>query len=508
MTWSPTDDDSIRILLEQNPWHRLGGVPVALAKPTRRPLAEQLWKVLSAPIFERYQLVIGPRRVGKTVAMYQTVEQSLSNGIELKRLWWMHLAHPMLMRLELGFLVELAIRYSAASAETPTYLFLDELTYARNWDTWLKSFYDERRPIRVLATSSSTAALRQGRMESGVGRWEEQYLTPCLFTEYLGLRHQTIEVTAFKSLAETISRAIPGVRLPPGLADERQRYMMIGGFPELLMRQSPGEKAEPNLFGTETSSLTALASELFHSQGVLREDAVQKALYLDIPQVFGVGEPLKLERLLYILAGQVTGMVSFATISGDVGLTAPTVEKYISYFERSFLIFMLPNYAPREEAVQRRGRKLYFVDGAVRNAALQRGILPVENPAEMGALLENLAASHLHALCQQEGIRLFHWRQGPLEVDLVYDHPDNPMAFGIASSAGHDVAPLRAFQERYPRFAGRCFLVSPDAITALPERRGDGITIGRLPLDLFLICVGMQAAAAMNRKLAVPGSSR
>jgi predicted AAA+ superfamily ATPase len=201
-------------------------------------------------------------------------------------------------------------------------------------------------------------------------------------------------------------------------------------------------------------------------------------------------------------------MVSFATISGDVGLTAPTVEKYISYFERSFLIFMLPNYAPREEAVQRRGRKLYFVDGAVRNAALQRGILPVENPAEMGALLENLAASHLHALCQQEGIRLFHWRQGPLEVDLVYDHPDNPMAFGIASSAGHDVAPLRAFQERYPRFAGRCFLVSPDAITALPERRGDGITIGRLPLDLFLICVGMQAAAAMNRKLAVPGSSR
>lgn len=38
-------------------------------------------------------------------------------------------------------------------------------------DLWFKTFYDERWPVRIAATSSATAALRDRRTESGVGRW-------------------------------------------------------------------------------------------------------------------------------------------------------------------------------------------------------------------------------------------------------------------------------------------------------------------------------------------------
>jgi hypothetical protein len=50
-------------------------------------------------------------------------------------------------------------------------------------------------------------------------------------------------------------------------------------------------------------------------------------------------------------------------------------------------------YSGGEAQRQRRGRKLYFVNGAVRNAALHRGLAPLSDRGEMGLLLENLAAS-------------------------------------------------------------------------------------------------------------------
>ncbi|HVZ93839.1 MAG TPA: DUF4143 domain-containing protein, partial [Phycisphaerales bacterium] len=210
-------------------------------------------------------------------------------------------------------------------------------------------------------------------------------------------------------------------------------------------------------------------------------------------------EPIKLERLLYILAGQIGGIVSINSIATDLGLTSPTVHQYLEYLQRAFLIFLLPNYSKSEESVQRRGRKVYFVDGALRNAALFRGIAPTQDQAEMGVLLENAAAAHLHALGLQTGIRLFHWKDGPREVDLIYDHPALPMAFEITASARHNLDGLRALSQRYPSFQGRCFLVSTNRTMLTPAESGDGI--GRIPFDRFLLAVSGQAAKSLDARL-------
>lgn len=59
---------------------------------------------------------------------------------------------------------------------------------------------------------------------------------------------------------------------------------------------------------------------------------------------------------------------------------------------------------------------------------------PLDDPVEMGALLENLVAATLHSLATQAGLRLFNWRAGRDEVDLVLDDPNGPLAFEVASS--------------------------------------------------------------------------
>jgi predicted AAA+ superfamily ATPase len=151
--------------------------------------------------------------------------------------------------------------------------------------------------------------------------------------------------------------------------------------------------------------------------------------------------------------------------------------------------------------VQKRGRKLYFVDGAVRNAALQRGLSLLSDPGEMGLLLENLVAGHLHALSQVSQVRLYHWQEKDDEVDLLYDHPEQPMAFAIGSSASHHRRGLTAFQNRFPRFRRAAYVVSPGAPAGQPRASGD--QVGTVPLDLFLLSVSALAERALAKNLAV-----
>lgn len=475
--------DVLRVLEEQNPWLAVGRVPSALAPPVERPLAQRLWREVLTPDRPHYPFVLGPRRVGKTTVMYQTVRRLLDAGVDRRRLWWVRLDHPMLMRVPLDELVR-AILY-AAGPVSDVHLFLDELVYAEDWDLWLKTFYDDRWPVRIVATASATAALRHRRLESGIGRWSEQYLPPYLFSEFLDLTGNGLDVPVGATLAETLDALAPD---PPEarLAELRRRFLLVGGFPELLI----ADQAE-----TDNEDY----DRLLRSQQVLRSDAVERAVYKDIPQSFGLDNPLALERLLYVLAGQITGVLSPSAICADLGLSQPTFDRYLSYLERAFLVFTLPNYSGSERTVQRRGRKLYFVDSAIRNAALQRGLAPLNDPVELGHLIENLVAANLHALAMRTGVRLFHWRERRDEVDLVFDHPSEPLAVEVGSSVTHDRRGLFAFMRRHPRFDGRCWLVAPDARLVPPATARDAI--GTVPLDTFLVAVGRQLERALDERL-------
>lgn len=482
-----------RVLREQNPWHLDGSVPGVLAPPVERAPARRLWSEILANDPPRFHLILGPRRVGKTTAMYQTVRHLLAAAVPPQRLWWLRMDHPVLMRESLGDLARLVVEASDAEPGAEAVLLLDELVYADQWDLWLKTFYDDRWPVRIVATSSATAALRGRRVESGVGRWREHFLMPCLFSEYLDLMGRPVEVQLGETLTETLA-ALPRMTGPDDLGALRRRFLLVGGFPELITRD-----------GRDTTHPEA--DDLLLSQQVLRNDAVERAIYKDIPQSFGIDRPMLLERLLYVLAGQVTGLLSPSSVCAEFDdLSQPTFERYVSYLEQTFIVFRLTNYAGNESSVQKRGRKLYFHDGAVRNAALQRGLAPLTDPVEMGLLVENLAAATLHSLALQTGVRLHHWRAGKDEVDFVLDHPTRPLAFEISASSRHTLAGLRALRQRHARFSDSCYLVTPDAPVRRPADSPGGV--GSLPLDRFLLAAGRQAESAFATTLTSGGTAR
>ncbi len=494
MNWPPQEEDLARVLAEQMPWQRDGKVPSVLAPHYQRPLARVLWRRLMGQRRDRFQLLLGPRRVGKTTVLYQTVGNLLERGVAPNKIAWWRLDHPLLNDQPLGPIVESSIRTAKATQESPLYLMLDELVYGKDWDLWLKTFYDEAWPVRIAATSSATSLIRRRTTESGVGRWDEQHLLPFQFDEFLDLIGASQEISVGDSLQETLRDLPTSSTFNAQLTGLRQFYLLTGGFPELLVRHDQSSLKERGL------------SELvLESQRTLRGDAVERAIYKDIPQSFGLNNPMTLERLFYTLGGQISGLLSTSGLAQELGITQPTVDRYLSYLERAFLIFLLPNYSGAESHVQRRLRKLYFIDAAVRNAALQRGLAPLDDPTELGLLLENLAAASLHALGLHAGVRVHHWHRRQSEVGLIYADPRQPLAFEIASSGTHRRQGVQALMKAHSEFQGNSYLVFPSGSVKHPQERSK---VGTLSLEQFLLALGAQATRAQIERMGIQVTGR
>ena len=549
------------IIADQNPWWKSSSVPKHLAPSTERPLAKYLWKRMLQTHLKRYLIVLGPRRVGKTTVMYQTVRHLLNNKIAPEKIQWVRLDHPLLVPLDLGFIVETAIEMSKATKDQPLYLFLDELVYAENWELWLKTFYDEHWPVVIVASASASVVLHKGK-ESGVGRWEEFHLSSYRLTELLQLYDNksiktlsSIKKQGLHSTIEILSNELPHTQFH--FEKERKLLMSYGGFPEILInkkkedemfekfveldksfselnkslselnfKKNKSNQANQKILDTsrgiiqhfENNSNTIdqateqktskIFDKLFsehaffqRTQQMLRADAIERALYKDIPQAYRIDSPIVLEKLFYVLAAQVTGLLSFKNISQDIQTASQqTLERYMNYLIQTYLIFTLSNYDNNERDIQRRQKKVYFVDVAIRNAALLKERDHIFNDSvELGKLYENLVATHLYHLGKQSHAGLYHWKRGKHEVDFIYDDINQPMAFEIGSSKKHSTKGLTQFLKENPKFQNACYYVAPDVSFLSPEKSSSGI--GKLPLDLLLLATGLQQEKALSHFL-------
>ncbi|MDE0092288.1 MAG: DUF4143 domain-containing protein, partial [Oligoflexia bacterium] len=360
--------------------------------------------------------------------------------------------------------------------------------------------------------------------ESGVGRWEEIHLTPYLLTELLQLYGKNIKFPDYKkkqclhSTIGSLSNLLPHTQL--NFENERNLLISHGGFPEILA----GKKREDEFFakistnfknesnkkldnskdkqktiGEKTQFQIEHENSFFQrTQQMLRADAIERAVYKDIPQSYRIDSPITLERLLYVLASQVTGLLSLKNISQDIHqASVQTLDRYLNYLIQTYLIFTLSNYDNNERNVQRRQKKIYFVDIAIRNAALLKEKDQIFNDSSsLGKLYENLVAGHLYHLGKQSNIRLYHWKRRKHEVDFIYDDAIHPMAFEIGTSKKHSRSGLKQFLQENPKFQKGCYYVAPDLHFLSAEESSSGI--GNLPLDLLLLATGLQQDKALS----------
>jgi len=354
---------------------------------TLRPRAylTPVQKLLLEPELRRAVVLLGPRRVGKTILIQHMIADLLERGVAPSRIAYVEMDHPLLHGQSLETLIGL-IEASTPDGNGPRYLFFDEIQSHKDWEMHLKPLVDHRPDLRILVSGSAAAALKRQSAESGAGRFTDFLLPPLTFSEYLNLSLQT----------PSIREDEPGLYVLDDIAvlnEQFTDYVSYGGYPELALSRAVRE----------------------NPQRFVKSDIVDKVLLRDLPHLYGIQDIQELNSLFTLLAFNTGEEVSIDQLSQRSGVSKPTIQKYIEYLEAAFLVKRVFRVDQDGRRYQRdRSFKIYLT-----NSAMYTGLFGSRTPdePEFGHLVETA----LFAQCFHQDMRLNYarWGKDDDEVDLV-----------------------------------------------------------------------------------------
>jgi uncharacterized protein len=466
-------NELVGVLRQYNPWWG-GGRPADLPKWKRAAFHEIRQWMLEPPV-HRALLLSGARQVGKTTLLLQTVDALLKHGVPANNILYATFDHPLLKLIGLDRLLELW-REREPERGGIEYLFLDEIQYTKDWQTWLKLQVDFNKHRRIAVTGSATPLASEGQ-ESGVGRWHTIRLATLSFFEYLHIKKiSPPPLPAVASLSHlfdwSASRfAEVGAESRP-LIGHFHEYLLRGGFPQ-----------------------TAQVESISQAQRLLREDIVDKVLKRDMTALFGVRRVLELEQTFLYLCLHEGALLDMTDLSKSLEVKKPTASNYISLLEATHLIHRLPPFGYGKEILRAR-HKFYLADPAIAPSVLLKGKSLLEDAAGLGAAVETAFFKHVFTRLYQRSIGFSYWRGGKrdLEVDLIADVEGRIVPFEVkyrtqATGAG-DVKGLAQFCAE--KNIDRGYVITKDAgdFSVMPLGNATATQVVKIPAPLACYWLG------------------
>ena len=368
-----------------NPWWQGAGADPATISLRPRAYLGPVRQLLTEPNLRRAVVLLGPRRVGKTILIRHLIGELMQAGVAAPRIAYVEMDHPLLHGQSLEALVR-QIETATPDGEGTRYLFFDEIQSHKDWEKHLKPLVDHRPELRILVSGSAAAALKRQSTESGAGRFTDFLLPPLTFSEYLSLRPES----------PAIRQDSPGVYVLDDIAvlnGQFAEYVNYGGYPELAL--SPVVRGNPERF--------------------VKSDIVDKVLLRDLPQLYGIKDIQELNSLFTLLAFNTAEEVSFEQISQRSGVGKQTIQKYIEYLEAAFLIKRVFRVDQDGRRYQRERQFKVFLT----NSAMYTGLFGAKSPDDPG--FGHLVETALFAQRFHEAARLNYarWGNDDCEVDLV-----------------------------------------------------------------------------------------
>lgn len=234
-------------LLEHNPWWRGGSWEPRdpdLVDARRNALAAYDPRPLQKMVPGSLYLLLGPRRVGKSVAMKREVAALLDAGADPRSIIFCPCENLTLQ--DLRRMVKIALDLGGDYAGE-RYWFFDEITYVRDWVSTLKQLRDqtELRHGTVIATGSSAAKLREAQGDLGGREGPDggvRLLLPMGFRDFARELYPELaaslpsDVLSLEDLqGEAAARYLRPLEVYLDEASTAwERYLTIGGFPRAV----------------------------------------------------------------------------------------------------------------------------------------------------------------------------------------------------------------------------------------------------------------------------------
>jgi len=403
-----TEAKLIKVLQTYNPWWRNPEEIRPLSRPHKRIVYHEAVKTIEHKTIRRFAVLSGARRVGKTTVLNQMIERLIDNGVPAKNIFYASFDNPIIKMVSVDDVVN--TYESLYPVEGQKYFFFDEIQYTDSWELWMKVFYDSRPDITMTATGSASPVLAKCTSDSGTGRWNILRVPTLSFYEYCellelkdrpelpkDLRPTQMVKMEKGELADLMNRFAP-------LQQHFNRYLTIGGFPELV-----------------------LSDDDTYAHRMLREDVVDKVIKRDVLTLYNVRNPLSMEKLFLYLCMTSSDIFNKQTAAKELeNIGVSTVEDYVSFLEKSNLIYISNPCMVGKKAALKGRPKIYIADAAIRSAVLMLDDV-LSDDEEMGIMVETTVYKHVSSFFNRApSVHVGYYRkakENQKEVDVVIELP-------------------------------------------------------------------------------------
>ena len=364
---------------------------------------------------KRILSIIGPRRVGKSTLIYQTINYLLEDKkIDPKRILFFSGDDPSLFFYEddklsdvLDVYINEILSETYDSLDSKAYIFIDEIHHIKNWQNFLKMHFDRKHDIKFIVTGSSSTRVNKDANESLLGRIENIYILPLVFQQFLNF-HQTyvsgeqdINIPGFDpdnpaDCFKMLESVYYDDKLKAKIRKVLKKYILVGGYPEYF----------------ENTDLTLWQKRLV-------DDVITRGVYKDILSVHSIKSPEILEKILYYISANNAQAFSYTEMAKVFSIDTTTLIAYIGYLKQAFFINVLENYSSNMGKVIRTNKKINILDNGIQNSLLKRKEV---DDATAGHIVEGMADFDARLLCEKENYNQYYFRNAAQEeVDIIID---------------------------------------------------------------------------------------
>ena len=300
----------------ENPWWIDGHIEKDYNEMPRRLYLELFKPLVYETDIRRAVVLMGPRRVGKTVMLYHMVEDMIQSGIDPKKIIFITIENPIYNYTSLEQLFTHAREATGVPEKNGWFVIFDEIQYFKDWEVHLKTLVDSYRKDKFIVSGSAAAALKFASTESGAGRFTDFLLPPLTFHEYIFLKglDRIVHPIDLKWKEHT-TKFYTSSHL-----NELNRhfidYINYGGYPEVIFSKKIQE--DPGRY--------------------IRQDIIDKVLLRDLPGIYGISDSRELNSMCTTIAFNTGGEFSLEALSKQSQVPKNTLKKYIEYLEAAFLI--------------------------------------------------------------------------------------------------------------------------------------------------------------------------
>ncbi len=385
----------LKRLNQDNTWWSTRSIPSDYAAMQHRQYMALFYPHVHDLGIRRAPILMGPRRVGKTVMIFHCIEQLIKDGINPQKIIYISIDTPIYSnhRLESLFLMATQALQKDSTLDG-YYIFFDEIQYLKDWEVHLKSLVDSYRQCKFIASGSAAAALKMKSQESGAGRFSDFSLPPLTFFEFITFRGAQDLLIQAKELQDW--KCLDIGQLNRHFID----YINYGGYPEIVFSQALRDNTDQ----------------------YIRNDVVDKVLLRDLPSLYGISDIQELNRFFMYIAFRSGSEFSYEKLSANAGLSKESIKKYLQYLEAAFLIRILHRIDKRAQHMKRvTSFKIYLTTSSLFSALYT----PIDSTSQhMGNLVETaIIAQELQS--KPRNFYYAAWKIGSDqgEVDLVHLNP-------------------------------------------------------------------------------------